>query len=102
MMTDPRSVSAEIPFNEAGAERVVSNIDAPILKNAVQFSLAKARMRFIREAGEDEYAWRTQLPAAPFDMGFFASVLKEVFSRPEVVERILRGESIEQATGWDV
>ncbi|MCA9590945.1 MAG: hypothetical protein KC657_36860 [Myxococcales bacterium] len=59
-------------------------------------------MRFMRPQGMSEAQWQMQLPVSPFDMEFFASVVTKALSRRDVLERILAGESLAQATGWDV
>lgn len=94
--------SIAIPLGEEGAERVVASIEDPVVKNLVRVSVAEARMRFMRSPTETEEEWVSRLPAAPFDMEFFASVLTKVFSRRQIIERLMQGESIEQASDWDV
>ena len=42
------------------------------------------------------------LSTAPFDLEFFGSVLKQVFSKREMLERVLRGERVESATDVNV
>lgn len=90
------------PFREEGAEQVLSSVEDEVTKNLMKMGFAVARMRYIRWKDMTDAEWEARLPAAPFDMEFFASVLKDVFSEREVLERVLRGESIASATGWDV
>ncbi|WP_394834480.1 hypothetical protein LVJ94_49100 [Pendulispora rubella] len=91
-----------LPPNEEGAKRVLASIDDPVVRNIVQLCVTEARMRFIRGEAMSDDEWEAQLPAAPFDMEFFASVVSKVFSRRSVIDGIMRGESIARATGWDV
>jgi hypothetical protein len=101
-MTAQRSKDAYRPIREDEAEKIVAGVKDPVARNVVTLCLTRARMRFMRWQGTTEDEWKAQLPTADLDMAFLASVLEEVFSKRDVVDRILRGESIASATDWDV
>ena len=101
-MTDMLAGSVDVPLREEEAERVIASIVDPVQERLVRVAVAEARRRFMRPTDMLELEWRKQLPAAPFDMEFFASIMKDLFSNRELIDRLLRGESIEAATGWDV
>lgn len=94
--------SAVQPLGEEGAAQILDSLDDPVVRELVRLCLAEARMRFMRPQGMSEAQWQMQLPVSPFDMEFFASVVTKALSRRDVLERILAGESLAQATGWDV
>jgi hypothetical protein len=85
------------PLNEETAEEVIAGIESEPIRNLVRMAFAVARLRFAMRNGAEE----SSLPAAPFDMAFFASVLAEAFRSEETVRRVILGESIPTATGWD-
>lgn len=90
------------PLREDGAQRILDAIDDPFVRSLITLCLAQARMRFIRGAGEGDVEFDAHLPVEPFDMEFFVSVLRSAFSNKVVIERLLAGETLEVATGWDV
>jgi len=90
------------PIREEDAEAMLASVDDPITGELIRLCVAAARMRFMRLKDSTDAEWEARLPSAPFDMEFFVSVLQEVFSRREVLERVLRGESVASATGWDI
>lgn len=97
-MTDDR----RRPLREEGAEHVLSSVDDAVTKNLMTMGLGIARMRYVRWNEMTDAELEARLPAAPFDMEFFAYVLRDLFSDREVLERVLAGESIASATGWDI
>jgi hypothetical protein len=68
----------------------------------VTLLFAAARMRVMPWRGSSETDRVERMPVAPFDMEFFVRVATEALSRRKVVDRILRGETIAAATGWDI
>lgn len=90
-----------VPINEHSADLERAEVDDPITRELMALCVAKARMKFMRWHGMSEAEWRAQLPVSPFDMRFFVSVMKDVFSNKQVIRRILDGESIASATEWD-
>lgn len=98
-MTAPENT---IPVREDGAARLVESIQDPIVKSLVRLCLAKARIRFIRLVDQTDAEFESGLPSEPFDMEFFASVLRDAFSNRSILERILAGETLEAATSWDI
>jgi hypothetical protein len=95
-------IGCEIPFNEEGVDEVLSSIADEPSRNLVRLAVATARMRFLRPEGISESEFQKRLPLSPFDMTFFASVVKELFSKERIIERIRRGESLSGASDWDV
>jgi len=91
-----------LALNEDAGYRFAQSITDDVVRNLVLLGIAKARMRFIRQAEQTDSAWRTGLPAAPFDMLFYAKLLASVFERPEVIRSVLAGKTVEQAAGWDI
>lgn len=90
------------PINEDGVDEVLAVIDSPIAKNLIRVAVAAARMQFIVKDGQTEESWAAQLPAADFDMGFFARVVAQAFRNEELVRALLNGSSITEASGWDI
>jgi hypothetical protein len=86
--------------NESAADTVVANIQDSVVRNLVLFGIAEARRRFMREAGATGDL--TNLPAEPFDLGFFASVLVSLFEKRDIVQKVLAGEDLAKASGWNV
>jgi hypothetical protein len=91
-----------IPINEAGAEAILKGVEDTAVQTLLRAVVATARMEFIRRTDQSEKEWQAQLPAAPFDMEFFARVLAKALAQPETVRRILDGASIAEVSGWDV
>jgi hypothetical protein len=91
----------QLLLREDGAEKILAGVDDPVTKNLMRLCVAEARMRLVRWKDLSDAEWEAQLPIAPFDFEFFISVLKHVFSKRETLERVLRGESLDYATGWD-
>jgi hypothetical protein len=100
-MTSASNEDRRSPLREDGAERIMAAVTDPITRNLMTIALAAARMRFMRAANLSQAEWEARLPLAPFDLEFFASVLEQVFSKHEIIERVLRGESVPSASGWD-
>ncbi len=91
-----------ILIHEAEARKRMDALDDRIAKELIRYCIGTARLSCARSKGTTEQEWRAGLPTAPFDMDFFARVLARVFTRRDTVERILAGESVAAATGWDV
>lgn len=91
-----------LPANEEGVDAVLATLSSPVTQNLVRMAVAAARMQFVRKVGQSEEAWRSQLPVAEFDMGFFARVIADAFGNENMLRAILSGSSIEEASGWDV
>jgi hypothetical protein len=94
--------SSRVPLNEIGVDEVLASIPDSATQNLVRLAISMARMRFMRWEGMSDDAFEAQLPKSPFDMTFFASLMKGVFSKWDLLERIAKGESIPTASGWDV
>jgi hypothetical protein len=101
-MSDPTTQELSKPLREDGAETILRSEEDPITGELMKLCLATARMRFMRSTDSTDAERESRLPVAPFDMEFFMSVLKDVFSRRDVLERVLGGESVASATGWDI
>jgi len=95
-------VGCHIPFNEEGIDGVINSIADPITQNLVRLAVSTARMAFIRWEGVASDAFEAQLPMSPFDMTFFAKLMKNLFEKRDLVEKVTKGETIPSATGWDV
>ena len=76
-------------------------IDDPIVKELVRLCYGAILLRFLRPVGLSDDEYREQLPVASVDMVFIVEGLKKSFSELDIVERILRGESLLQAADWD-
>jgi hypothetical protein len=79
----------------------VASIDDPIVRNLVALVLARTRLRFLKVDNMSDEQWRENLPSAPFDMKFLALSLAEIFAKPDLIRRVLDGQSLAQASGWD-
>ena len=90
------------PLREDDAERALNAIDDQVVRSLVRLCVSQARMRFVRRVGESDIDYEAHLPLESFDMEFFVSVLREAFANPAVIGRILAGETLEAAVGWDV
>lgn len=88
-------------LREDGAERILNGVTDSVSENLMKLCFAEARMRFMKWKDLTDEKWQEGLPVAGFDMEFFASVLKAVFAKREVIERILSGDTIESATRWN-
>lgn len=86
--------------NESEVEAVLSAAPTEIVRNLARMGVAVARMRYARRKDQTEAEWRAGLPAAPFDMRFYASVLVSLFSQTKTIENVLQGQSIADASGW--
>jgi hypothetical protein len=91
-----------MPVNESSAEAFASGIADGATRNLVLLGIAVARLRFVKSSEMGDLEWREGLPKGDFDLHFFATVLAAMFSRREVIEAILSGRSVEEATGWDL
>jgi len=90
------------PINEELAATIIDSVQDPVVQNLLRLGIAAARMGFVRWEGQSMQDWEQGLPAAPFDMEFFARALARAFAHPDVIRRILDGETIAQASGWDL
>jgi hypothetical protein len=96
MSGDPQIVNEQASYQLAQAQP-----DA-VVRNLVLLGLAKARMRFIRGAGQSEGEWRRGAPSVTFDMLFYAQLLVAMFERTELIRALLDGQTLEEAAGWNV
>ena len=99
-MTQPPTEANLINVDRAAA--LLESIPDQVVKNLVSLAVADAHKRFIRWEGQSEEDWRASLPARDFDIAFFAEVLRETFSKRELVEKLLGGASPSEASGWDI
>jgi hypothetical protein len=90
-----------ILVNEDGAESVVNSVQDPIVRNLMLAAWGVARLRIAR-SGELITEPEEELPQGPFDMRFFALVMRDLFLQKDAIIGMLRGESPAQASGWDV
>jgi len=67
------------------ARSLVESVEDPITRRL----LLNAMFHFFKRYNEEG-----QKPLAEFDMLYFASLLKEIFSEHEVLQRILAGENV--------
>lgn len=91
----------DIMINEAVAFGAAKEIADTVTRNLVMFAIAEARMRVIRRVDQNEDDWRAGLPAQPFDMQFFGNVLASMFAKADIIQGVLNGESLAEASGWD-
>lgn len=99
--SEGRNLNDEILLNESEASLATDSIPDPVTRNFVRFGLAEARSRALKVVPHDEIRWRAGLPAAPFDMLYFQSVLRSLFEQRDVVTALLAGSSLAAAAGWD-
>ena len=91
-----------MPVNESSAATFAKDIADDATRNLVLLGIAVARSRFVKPSGQGDREWHEGLPRSDFDLHFFAKVLATMFTRREVIESILSGKSVEEATGWDL
>ncbi len=89
-------------INADRASNVLEQVSDSTVRNLVGLIVADARKRFIRWEGQTEDEWRSSLPESDFDMAFFVEVMVETFSKRDLVEKILAGTSLEDASGWNI
>ncbi len=88
-------------INERQAYEFVSGIQNPIVRELGRFALAEARVRFMPTAAGDSDRSIGSRPDADFDMLFFAEVVVGIVAQTDIIQRLLSGESLSQAAGWD-
>lgn len=91
-----------ILINEAKAHAFAQSLPDTTTRNLVLFGIAEARMRAIRQSGQQESDWQIGLPRDPFDMEFYASVLAGMFSKRDILKGVLDGQDLAAASGWDI
>lgn len=77
-------------------QRVVDAITDPVVRNLVNIAIAAALIEVAQE-GDVKV-----LPAAPFDLVFFAHVVGRAFLRTDIIRNVLDGQSPAEASGWDL
>ncbi len=77
-------------------QRVLDGIEDPIVRHLVDIAIAAAMVE-VGRVGDDKL-----LPAAPFDLAFFAHVVAKAFRRTDIVRKVLDGATPAEASGWDV
>jgi hypothetical protein len=80
------------PRNLEGAVAVERSIERESTRLLVRWALARAELPLLRAAGASEAEWRAELPAAPFDFGFYAGVMRGFFEQTEWLTAVLRGD----------
>lgn len=67
-----------------------------------RFALAEARVRFMpAPLGVSRKSFASR-PATDFDMLFFAEIVVGMVAQTDIMQRLLSGESLSQAAGWDL
>lgn len=86
------------PFldNTKDVQRVLAAIQDPVVRHLVDIAIAAAVVE-VGRTGDDKV-----MPAAPFDLVFFAHVVATAFRRTDIVRGVLDGQTPAQASGWDV
>jgi hypothetical protein len=95
-------VSSHLLLNESEAFESISKVPDDLRRNFVLFGIATARQRAMRQVGQSSDDWKSSQPAEPFDMKFFCAVLEAMISERSVINGILDGKSLAEASGWDV
>jgi hypothetical protein len=94
-------ISCRTPINEDEARGIVEAESDPIARELMRMALGVAGMRFLKIRGMSDEDFERDLPESPFDMAFFAKVMKAFLSQRSTIEGILKGESVAKASGWD-
>jgi hypothetical protein len=92
----------KVPLNEEEATVVLSSMKDPVARELVRLVVARVRMQFMPRHGESVEERERRMPAAPFDMHFMVQTLVSVFSQHETIRKVLDGQTLAEATGWDV
>lgn len=79
-----RTPSNEV-LRDDEAKSLIESVDDPITKRL----LSNAMFHFFKR-----YSEQGEKPLGDFDMLYFASLLNEIFSEHEVLQRILAGENV--------
>ena len=80
------------PPNIEGAAAVERAIEHESTRLLVRWALARAMLPHVRAEGASEAEWLAELPAAPFDLGFYAEAVRGFFEQTEWLAAVLRGE----------
>jgi hypothetical protein len=72
-------------LRDGEARALIASVEDPITRHL----LTNAMFHFFRRYNEQQ-----QRPASDFDMLYFASLLRDVFSEHDVLRRILAGENV--------
>lgn len=94
-------VSSPLVLNDEAAERVRESVVEPVSRNLLTAALNEARRRIAAAKTATERSPSTKPPSLPFDLEFFATVMETYFSMVWMIENLLKGQSIEQAGGWE-
>jgi hypothetical protein len=77
-------------------QHVLDEITDPVVRHLVDMAIAAAVVE-VAQVGDDKV-----LPAAPFDLVFFARVVATAFRRTDIVRKVLDGQTPAEASGWDM
>jgi hypothetical protein len=88
-----RSGEGAVPLNRKAAFEFVSTLDDPVLKRILAFGLQVATVPFMHADDLTDEAFARQLPAAPFDLLFYVTVLARVFSNRPWLQALMAGQT---------
>jgi hypothetical protein len=87
--------------NYEAAKAFADSVSDPVVANFVRYALAQSNLLILPRAREETSEWLSRLPVAPFDLEFLARVVWGMFSKPKIVEALLKGATLDEASGWD-
>jgi hypothetical protein len=77
-------------------------IDDPITKNLVRIAVGMMTVRALPFHKPGSPAERVaEPPVSPIDYAFFVRLMRDMFENREKLQKVMAGESIESAYGWD-
>jgi hypothetical protein len=88
-------------LNYDKVEAILREAPNDIVRNLASVGVSVALIRFGKPVGQSDTDYEARLPAAPFDMAFYATVLIAMFRHTDAIKGILDGQSIAQASGWE-
>jgi len=97
-MTDLNNVL----LNELRAGSLIAEVQEATIRNLLRWAMGEARGRIIKRVGESDVDLMRRFPEQPFDMVFFVTVLKEMFSKEDILRQVLDGKDLDVASGWNL
>jgi hypothetical protein len=98
-MSDPNLNELILRSEEAAA--FIATQEDEVVRNLLRIAVATVGRRVAIGTNVSREEWAHCLPRTPFDMLFFVQTLARMFSNPALLRRVMDGETIAKASGWD-
>lgn len=93
--------SGALMVNQEAALHALDKVEDRVLRNLLEMGLGAARVRLAKRTEESQEEFDARRPAAPFDLAFFVDVLNCMYEDRMVVQKVLAGLTVAQASGWE-